>query len=63
MTHRMEGQLVNDYKPTPKVTATMVGGAFAAIVVWALNQFASIEVPGEIAAAVAVVAGYMTPEK
>jgi hypothetical protein len=54
------------YTPTTKITAAMIGGAFASILVWVLRQFADVDIPVEVGSSVAVLmtvaAGYMTPE-
>jgi hypothetical protein len=39
-----------------KVSAHLLGAALAAILIWALRQFAKIEVPAEIAVAFGTVA-------
>lgn len=46
------------YTPQPKVVAAGIGGAVAVIVVWALQTFANIQVPAEVAAAFATVLSF-----
>lgn len=52
-------------KPVPKVTAAGLGGLLAALVIWGLKQFAQVDAPADVAAAITTVcsfaAGYMTP--
>jgi hypothetical protein len=52
--------------PTNKVTAGGIGGALASIIVWGVS-LAGVEVPPEVAAAVATVVSfalaYLVPEK
>lgn len=51
--------------PTQKVTAVGVTGAISIVLVWALHQFAHLDMPAEVASAVttilAFLAGYLTP--
>lgn len=51
--------------PTRKVTAAAIGGALASVIVWALS-LAHIDVPAEVAAALATLcafaAGYVVRE-
>jgi hypothetical protein len=52
--------------PTQKVTSAGAAGAFVTIVVWLVGAVTSVEVPGEVAAAlttiVAFAAGYLVRE-
>lgn len=49
--------------PEPKIIAAMIGGAVTTIVVWLLVRFAGVEVPPDVAAAIATLiaigAGYL----
>lgn len=51
--------------PTRKVTATAIGGALATVIVWALS-LAHVDVPAEVAAAMATLcafaAGYIVKD-
>ena len=47
-------------EPTRKVTAGALGGAGATIIQAALIYFADIELPAEVVAAIAVLAGFVT---
>jgi putative flippase GtrA len=52
--------------PRAKVVAGGLGGALGVIVVWLLTTYGNVEVPAEVAAAIAtifsIVLGYITPE-
>lgn len=54
---------MKDYTPQPKVAAAGIAGAITVLVVFGLKQFAHIEVPAEVAAALTAVisfaAGYI----
>lgn len=41
--------------PTKKVTIGGLAGALSAILVWALNQYAGAQIPGEIGSAITTV--------
>ena len=45
------------WKPHPKVVAA----AIAAVVVWAAREFAGVDVPGGVEAAVAIIVAYLVP--
>jgi hypothetical protein len=51
--------------PTQKVTAVGVAGAVSIVIIWALHQFAHLDMPSEVASAIttiiAFLAGYLTP--
>jgi len=53
-------------KPTPKVAAAGVGGSLAVVIVWVAG-IAGVEVPAEVAAAIALLlsfaAGYLKRER
>lgn len=53
--------------PTTKVTAAGAMGALSTVGVWAAQEFASIEIPGEVASAIVLVvmfvAAYVIPER
>lgn len=52
--------------PTAKVTAATLAGAITTVFVWGLKQYAHVDLPGEVAAAlttiIAFAAGWMTSE-
>jgi hypothetical protein len=52
--------------PKAKVLAAALGGALATIVVWVIQTYGGIEIPGDVSAALATifafVVGYLTPE-
>lgn len=39
-------------KPTRKVGSGMMGGAVAVIAIWAIKQFAGVELPADVASAI-----------
>ncbi|MHB8815837.1 MAG: hypothetical protein ACYDAE_21605 [Steroidobacteraceae bacterium] len=51
--------------PTNKLAASGIAGSVTAIVVWAVKQWGSVDVPADIAVAISTVisfvAGYFTP--
>jgi hypothetical protein len=51
--------------PTQKVTAAGAAGAVSIVLVWALHQFAHLDMPAEVASAIttllAFLTGYLTP--
>lgn len=53
--------------PTNKVAASGIGGSISVVLIWAVNQFFNIELPPEVAAAIATVisfaSGYLVREK
>lgn len=53
--------------PTNKVSAAGIGGSVSVVLLWAVNQFFNIEVPQEVAAAIATIvsfaSGYLVREK
>ena len=53
--------------PTAKVTSSGAAGAFVLIVVWALDDYADVQIPPEVAAALTTLlsfaAGYLTKPK
>lgn len=54
---------MSSWKPVPKMVATALGGAVATIVIWILSTSTDVEMPPEVAAALAwilaFVAGYL----
>lgn len=46
--------------PTKKVTAGVLAGALAAILVWAAKQFAHVDVPAEIGVAASTILTFAT---
>lgn len=54
-------------KPTAKVASAGIGGSISVVLIWAVNQFFNVELPSEVAAAVATVvsflSGYLVREK
>jgi hypothetical protein len=53
--------------PDRKVTAGALAGSATAIMTWALNQFAGVQLPGEVAVACATIltfgVSYMVPNQ
>lgn len=53
--------------PTNKVSAAGIGGSVSVVLLWAVKQFFEIEIPQEVAAAIATVisfaSGYLVREK
>jgi putative flippase GtrA len=53
--------------PRPKVAAAGIAGAATTILIWILNSLLGVEVPPEVAAALATIlaflAGYFTPQQ
>lgn len=53
--------------PTNKVAASGIGGSISVVLLWAVKQFFNVEIPQEVAAAVATVvsfaSGYLVREK
>jgi hypothetical protein len=49
-------QAVDTMKPSTSTVASAIGGAVTSIVIWGLHQFAHVEIPGDVAAQVAVLA-------
>lgn len=45
-------------KPTRKVGSGLLAGALTSIAVWALDQFAGVQIPAEIAAAITTVLAF-----
>ncbi len=52
-------------RPLAKINAVALAGAVTVVVAWAMRQFAGIELPAEVQAAIttliASLAGYLTP--
>lgn len=44
--------------PTNKVAASGIGGAVSVVLIWLINTVFGIEIPSEVAAAIATVAGF-----
>jgi hypothetical protein len=57
---------MNALLPKAKVIAGGLGGALATLVVWLVQAYGGVEVPADVAAALATVfafiVGYLTPE-
>lgn len=53
--------------PTNKVAASGIGGSISVVLLWTVKQFFNVEIPQEVAAAVATVisfaSGYLVREK
>lgn len=53
--------------PTNKVSAAGIGGSISVVLLWVTGQFFTIEIPPEVAAAIATVisflSGYLVREK
>lgn len=51
--------------PVPKVAVAGITGAVVTILIWAMKQYGGVELPADVAAAVAAIfcfaAGYITP--
>lgn len=48
------------YTPVPKVAAAGIGGAVSVVVIWALKAFWGVEMPSEVAAAVATIVSFLS---
>lgn len=46
--------------PTPKVAAGGIGGSVSVILIWVANSVFKVEIPAEVAAAIATVAGFVS---
>ncbi len=60
MTYRVHGR-----RPIAKINSVALAGAATVVIAWALRQWAGIDMPAEVQAAmttlVATLAGYLTP--
>lgn len=43
--------------PSAKITSVAIGGAITTVLIWALREFGNVQLPGDVAAAVATVIG------
>lgn len=45
--------------PTPKVAAAGIGGSVSVVLIWAVKYFWNVDVPPEIAAAIAAIVSFL----